>query len=440
VVSGLPPVTVGTAGHVDHGKTALVAALTGIDTDRLAQEKARGLSIELGFAALPLPSGRTMSLVDVPGHERFIRTMVAGATGIDAYLMVIAATDGVQEQTVEHARILEALQIPAGIVVITKTDLALPGAAVAQARRLMPGAPVVVCPPALSDRAAPVGLALDALAGRLRARATRPDPFPILHVDRSFTVAGAGTVVTGTLIAGALAAGDRVAVYPDEREARVRGLEVHDESVPRAVAGQRVAVNLAGVPRAAVSRGDALATPGALRTAFVIDAAPGTLHGEVGGRVHVHHGTRATSARVTGGAAGGLRLRLGRPLLVAPGDALVLRDAAGRRTLGGAVVLRRPGPGPPPATAPEPVVVSVRRPDALALADRLGAAELARAEAEVRGAIARDGHLTLPDLRDRLGVSRRQAKALLDYFDAAGVTRRRADDSRVLRSRRGRGS
>jgi selenocysteine-specific elongation factor len=433
VLTGGAPLTVGTAGHVDHGKTALVAALTGIDTDRLAEEKARGLSIELGFAAVPLPSRRPMSLIDVPGHERFIRTMVAGATGIDAYLMVIAANEGVREQTVEHARILGALGITAGIVVITKTDLAPGGAAAAQARELLPGAPVVVCPPAQAARGAPVRDALDAMAERLRGRATKPGQSSILHVDRCFTIAGAGTVVTGTLLSGELSPGDRLTVYPQEREVRVRGVQIHGETVLRALAGQRVAVNLARVARSAIARGDALATAGALRPAYVIDADGRALGGVLPPAVHVHHGTRATPARA-GWDAGGqiVRLRCRRPLLVAPGDALVLRDGAGRRTLGGAVVLASPLPTAQHPPAPS-AGVSVRRPAALTLAQRVGEAELARVEAEIRDAIAADGQLTLPGLRDRLAVSRREAKAFLDYFDQIGVTRRRADDTRVLR-------
>jgi selenocysteine-specific elongation factor len=432
VVTGAP-LTVGTAGHVDHGKTALVAALTGIDTDRLAQEKARGLSIELGFAAVALPSGRPMSLIDVPGHERFIRTMVAGATGIDAFLMVIAATEGVREQTVEHARILGALGIDAGIVAITKTDLASPAPAVAQARALLPGAPVVVCPPEQAARGALVRRALDAMAGRLRGRATKPGQSCILHVDRCFTIAGAGTVVTGTLLSGELSPGDCLAVYPQEREVRVRGVQVHGLRVARALAGQRVAVNLARVARSAIARGDALATPGALRAAFTLEVAPATLPADLPPEVHVHHGTRATPARVGRGraTASAIRLRCRRPLLVAPGDALVLRDGAGRRTLGGAVVLASPVPAAHPSVPT--TSASDRRPAVLTLAQRVGDDELARVEAEIRAAIATDEQLTLPGLRDRLGVSRREAKAVLDYFDEIGVTRRRADDTRVLR-------
>ena len=410
--------------------------MTGTDTDRLPQEKARGLSIELGFAAVSLPSGRGMSLVDVPGHERFIRTMVAGVTGIDAYLMVIAATDGVREQTVEHARILRALGIDAGLVVITKTDLAAPDAAAAQARELLPGVRMIVCPPRAADRRAPVVGALDRLALELPGRASTPAGPAVLHVDRCFTVAGAGTVVTGTLVSGAVGVADRLTIYPHLREVRVRGVQVHGEPVPAAVAGQRVAINLARVPSGGLERGDALGAAGALRPSFVVDVAADALDGDPPSVVHAHHGTRVTAARVVRRSGAGIvRLRCRHPLLIAPGDVVVLRDAARRRTLGGGVCLTpaRPAPVNVGGTAPAPAA----RPGALGLAERLGAAELARVEAEIRAAIAGEGPLTLPGLRDRLGVSRRQAKAFLDYFDAVGVTRRRADDTRVLRRRAG---
>jgi selenocysteine-specific elongation factor len=427
------PLTVGTAGHVDHGKTALVAALTGTDTDRLPQEKARGLSIELGFAAVSLPSGRAMSLVDVPGHERFIRTMVAGVTGIDAYLMVIAASEGVREQTVEHARILRALGIDAGLVIVTKTDLAAPDVAAEQARELLPGVRVIICPPRTADRRAPVIAALERLALELPGRASTPAGPAILHVDRCFTVAGAGTVVTGTLVSGAVGLADRLTLYPHEREVRVRGLQVHGAPVPAAVAGQRVAINLARVPSGGLERGDALAAAGALRPSFVVDVAADALDGDPPSAVHAHHGTRVTAARVVRRPGAGIvRLRCRRPLLIAPGDVVVLRDAAGRRTLGGVVCVTPPRPAPVSVGDTAPCAA---RPQALGLAERLGPAELARVEAEIRAAIAAEGRLTLPGLRDRLGVSRRQAKAFLDYFDAVGLTRRRADDTRVLRRR-----
>jgi selenocysteine-specific elongation factor len=435
------PLTVGTAGHVDHGKTALVKALTGTDTDRLAEEKARGLSIELGFAEVELASGRRLSLIDVPGHERFIRTMVSGATGIDCYLMVVAATEGVRQQTLEHAQILRALSIDAGIIVVTKTDLADPAAARRGAAELLPGAEVVVCPPRMADRRAPVLAALERAAQRARGRTAEPGQPPILHIDRCFSVAGAGTVVTGTLVCGELAAGDRLTVLPQDVEVRVRGLQVHGRQVPRAQAGQRVAVNLARGRRVAIERGEVLAGPGAVAPSFVLEAA---LHGAAAQHgvprlVHVHHGTRATPARARGIPASDLiRLHLRQALMARPGDHIVLRDAASRRTLGGAVVVdphpagrrRASAPAAPPAR-----LAPTRAPAALGLAATVDTTELARVEAEIRAAVAADGYLTLPGLRDRLGISRGRAKAFLDYFDNAGVTLRRADDRRVLRGR-----
>ena len=235
--------TLGTAGHIDHGKTALIRALTGVDTDRLPEERRRGISIELGYAALSLPSGRRLSVVDVPGHERFVRTMVAGATGIDLFLMVVAADDGVMPQTREHAAVLRALGVDTGVVAVTKADVADPAAALAGAAELLPGAEAV----AVSARE---GTGLDALlaaleraAGGLRGRADAGGAAR-LHVDRAFTIRGAGTVVTGTLWSGSIGRGDAVTLLPAGRAARVRGVQVHDEPVDRAGAGRRVAINL----------------------------------------------------------------------------------------------------------------------------------------------------------------------------------------------------
>src|SRR5215218_7126930 len=192
-----PPLTLGTAGHIDHGKTALVRALTGVDTDRLPEERARGISIELGYAPLVLPSGRRLSVVDVPGHERFVRTMVAGATGIDLFLMVVAADDGVMPQTREHAAVLAALGVSVGVVAVTKSDVADPARAAQEAAALLPGAEIVAV-------SAKTGVGLDELRAaltRAAARASgRAGAGPLrLHVDRAFSVRGAGTVVTGTL-------------------------------------------------------------------------------------------------------------------------------------------------------------------------------------------------------------------------------------------------
>jgi selenocysteine-specific elongation factor len=333
------PLTLGTAGHVDHGKTTLVAALTGVDTDRLPEEKARGLTIALGYAPLRLPSGRTLSLVDVPGHERFVRTMVAGATGIDAFLMVVAADDGVMPQTREHAEVLRALGVTAGVVAVTKSDLADPSAAAEEARELLPGREVAaVC--------ARTGVGLDGLAAALdravaplasRAGAAGP---PRLHVDRVFTVAGRGTVVTGTLWSGTVAVGDVLEVAPRGTAARIRGVEVHDRPLARASAGQRVALNLAGVRVSEVERGDVVALPGTLRPATVLDCALTLRDPRANERVQVHHGTRDAAGRLARLSDDGLwQVRLERPLLACDGDRVVVRRLSPPDTLGGGVVL-----------------------------------------------------------------------------------------------------
>src|SRR3954466_4899735 len=196
------PLTLGTAGHIDHGKTVLVRALTGVDTDRLPEEQERGISIELGYAPLELPSGRRLSVVDVPGHERFVRTMVAGATGIDLFLMVVAADDGVMPQTREHAAVLRALAVARGVVAVTKADVADPARAAAEAAGLLPGAEIVPVAAREGRGAEALRAALERAAATVDATAARGDrrAGPLrLHVDRSFTIRGAGTVVTGTL-------------------------------------------------------------------------------------------------------------------------------------------------------------------------------------------------------------------------------------------------
>src|SRR5690242_7373311 len=195
------PLTLGTAGHIDHGKTALIRALTGVDTDRLPEERARGISIELGYAALSLPSGRRLSVIDVPGHERFVRTMVAGATGIDLYLMTVAADDGVMPQTREHAAVLRALGIGTGVVAVTKIDLADSEIAMLEASELLPAAEVVAVSARTGEGLDELGAALDRAVLTVNSRAGASG-FARLHVDRVFTIRGAGTVVTGTLWSG----------------------------------------------------------------------------------------------------------------------------------------------------------------------------------------------------------------------------------------------
>jgi selenocysteine-specific elongation factor len=355
VAEPAPPLTLGTAGHIDHGKTALIAALTGSDTDRLPEEHRRGISIELGYASLELPSGRRLSVIDVPGHERFVRTMVAGATGIDLYLMTIAADDGVMPQTREHAAVLAALGVEVGVVAITKTDLLDPEPALEEAAVLLPRASRVAVCARTGAGMAELRVALDDAVARLGDERGRDadGAGTRLHVDRSFTVHGAGTVVTGTLWSGAIGRGDEVVVLPAGRRTRVRGVQVHDRPVHDAGAGQRVALNLVGVDRHEVVRGDVIAQRGGeLRATYRVDAALEWIdeahrpaHGD---RVQVHHGTRESPARLTELGGRFWQLRLEAPLVPAAGDRVVIRRIAPPDTLGGGVVLqahpRRHGP------------------------------------------------------------------------------------------------
>jgi len=380
------PLTLGTAGHIDHGKTAIVLALTGKDTDRLPEEKARGISIALGYAPLRLPSGRVLSVVDVPGHERFVRTMVAGATGIDLYLMVVAADDGVMPQTREHAAVLAALGVTVGVVAITKADLAAPERAASEAAELLPDAEIVPVSARTGSGLEKLRAALERAAARAESRAGAG---PLrLHVDRVFTVRGAGTVVTGTLWSGAAEKGTQVTVLPGGKPARVRGVEVHDEPVERAEAGQRVALNLGGVARDEVARGDVVvagesggaagsgrgasggaagsgraasggpagagraATGGTPAATYRVDVelswATPESRPDGGARIAVHHGTRESAARLVELGGRFFQLRLEEPIVPAAGDRLVIRSLAPPDTLGGGVVLdpspRRHGP------------------------------------------------------------------------------------------------
>jgi selenocysteine-specific elongation factor len=339
------PLTVGTAGHIDHGKTWLVRALTGKDTDRLPEEKARGISIDLGYAPLDLPDGRRLSLIDVPGHERFIRNMVAGASGIDLFLLVIDATEGARPQTHEHLAILRLLGIERGVVAVTKADAADPAMlelAVSEAHELVPGAPVIAVSAKTSEgldelraalASATAGLEHHALLGATR-----------LYVDRSFTLRGIGTVVTGTLRSGSVGEGDELRAEPAGIDVRVRSVQVHDEPVERAEAGQRVALALPGIERSALHRGDALAEAGAYPVSYRLDVELAELE-PIGDhvRVHVHHGTTETPARIVRVGDRFAQLRLASPVVSARNDRIVLRNGT---TLGGGRIL---DPAPPRA-------------------------------------------------------------------------------------------
>jgi len=356
----MPSLVLGTAGHIDHGKSALVKALTGTDPDRLPEEKERGVTIELGFARLELPSGRTMGVVDVPGHEKFVRQMVAGATGIDVVMLVVAADDGVMPQTREHLAIIDLLGIDEGVVAITKSDLADDewlGLVRADVARLLEGTSLQGAPIVEVSAKTGAGLpalleTLDMLAGETKAR--QANLSMRLPVDRVFTIAGAGTVVTGTMWSGSVSREDPVEVYPSGVRGRVRGVQVHGESVDKAQAGQRVAVNLAGVERDEVRRGDVLATPGTLTVTDRFDArftflgAPGDDRPfESGTRVHVNHGTREVLGRVllmdvesvAPGGSALAQVRLEEPLAPRYDDRFIVRSYSPVYTVGGGVVL-----------------------------------------------------------------------------------------------------
>jgi selenocysteine-specific elongation factor len=498
----MKPLTLGTAGHIDHGKTALIRALTGVDTDRLPEERARGISIELGYASLTLPSGRRLSVVDVPGHERFVRTMVAGATGIDLFLMTIAADDGVMPQTREHARVLDALGVTTGVVAVTKSDLADPELALLEASEFVPGAEAVAVSARTGAGLDELRAALERAAARVGSRADG-DSAARLHIDRVFTIRGAGTVVTGTLWSGAIGRGDELTILPGMRRARVRSVQVHDEPVELAAAGQRVAVNLTGLATDQIDRGDVLvAGDGAVRPTYRVDAELDFNHADsepdTGDRVQIHHGTREAPARLTWLGGRFWQIRLEQPLVPAAGDRLVVRRVAPPDTLGGGRVLdpgpRRHGPsrevtarlerlargeapeptGRAPMAPRTPSEARPQRPlsgstlateqqlrDAGAeppLDSELDAADLAALREagravrvskslhyhadvldEIRDRLIElagrnGGSVTLAQLRDELGTSRKFAQALLEHFDSEKVTIRRGDEH-VLRRR-----
>ena len=331
---------VGTAGHIDHGKTWLVRALTGKDTDRLPEEHERGISIDLGYAPLELPGGLHLSLVDVPGHERFVRNMVAGATGIDLFLLVIDAAEGARAQTLEHLAILRLLGVERGVVAVTKADAVEPDAlelAVAEAAELVPGAEVVAV-------SAKTGAGLDELRGALARAAEsveRPERFAAtrLWIDRAFSLRGVGTVVTGTLWSGSIAAGDLLRLGPNGRTVRARSVQVHDQSVEEAHAGQRVAVNLPAIEREELRRGDALVEPGYYPVSYRLDVVLDELE-PVPAAVKVHLGTADVAARLVRSGRFA-QLRLEEPVVAARGDRFVLRTS---KTVGGGRVI---DPAPP---------------------------------------------------------------------------------------------
>jgi selenocysteine-specific elongation factor len=351
-------VIIGTAGHIDHGKTSLIRALTGIETDRFEEEKRRGITIDLGFAYFDLPSGRRAGIVDVPGHERFIRNMLAGASGVDLVLLVISAEEGVMPQTQEHLDILTLLNVKKGIVVLTKSDLVDEdwlGMIQEEIREklqksFLKDAPMIcvssVTRQGLQELVETMDIMLEQVEPKKIQESLR------LPIDRVFTMTGFGTVVTGTLVEGILKEGDAVEIYPKTLMTRVRMIQVHGEVVKEAFAGQRVAVNLAGVNKSDLHRGDVLAKPESLRTTHIIDASiqmlestERTIHHWM--RVRLYQGTKEVLCRVVlldrevlnPGESCFAQLHLEEEVAFKYGDHVVLRFYSPLETIGGGMIL-----------------------------------------------------------------------------------------------------
>ncbi len=506
---------VGTAGHVDHGKTALVKALTGVDTDRLAEERRRGLTIELGFAPLELPDGKVLGVVDVPGHEHFIPTMLAGCAGMDLVLLAIAADEGPMPQTREHLAILSLLGMERGIIVLTRSDLGERQGLRQQVAELVQGtfleqAPVVPVSAVSGQGINELKEYLAALA--FQAAPPADGPFR-LHVDRVFSVSGSGTVVTGSLTGGPLRQGETVTLWPSQRQARIRTLQCHGKPVEMLPSGCRAAVNLAGVKVHQINRGDTLAPANSLTLTQRLDVSLSVLAQSPYGvknnsTLHLHHGGRAVTARcillgqdrLLPGTSGFAQLRLDTPLAAAPGDKFVVRFFSPVLTIGGGVVVdatpplrgrkdprriarlerlaagycqqeqaqpvqaipsrpqsdpvmeqalcmryREAGLCPPSNREMEayfPTELAACRAAGRALADRGVLAPLSP-QYRAWGASCEEAQrylrhhfgsatFTLAQARDLLGISRRYALLLLEYWDRIRVTKRMGEGRRFL--------
>ncbi len=352
-------VILGTAGHIDHGKTSLIGSLTGIDTDRLKEEKLRGITIELGFAHMDMPGGERLGIVDVPGHEKFVKHMVAGATGIDLVALVIAADEGIMPQTREHMEICELLRVKKGLVVLTKIDLVDDPDWLEMVRddtvEFLKGTFLEGCE--ILPVSAATGEGLDELRKSLARLFAEVEPKSAdgpfrLPVDRVFTMRGFGTVITGTSISGRLQVGDPVVIYPSELKSKVRGLQVHGDDIQEVLPGQRTAVNLQGMERALIQRGDVLASPGALAASHMIDiqldllsSAPRPLKHRA--KIRFHTGTAEHLATIVlldreelkPGEKTFAQVRLDQPTGVLRGDRFVLRSYSPVQTIGGGTIL-----------------------------------------------------------------------------------------------------
>src|SRR6267143_2537688 len=348
---------IATAGHVDHGKSTLITALTGIDPDRLREERERGMTIDLGFAWLRLASGDEIGIVDVPGHQDFIRNMLAGVGPVDGVLLVVALDEGVMPQTREHLAILRVLGVDRGVVALTKRDLVddeWASLARADVSAALQGTPLAAAPMIEVSATAKTGLtdlvaALDSILEKAPAR--RDVGRPRLGIDRAFTLTGFGTVVTGTLVDGSFATGDEIEILPTGQRARIRGIQTHKRALESASPGSRVALNLTGVEKDELERGMVIVRPGTLAPVSVISARIEVLRSASDSLAHdeavkVHVGTAEVMARVSlleaatiePGASSWVQLRLATPLAVAVGDRFVIRRPSPPETLGGGAV------------------------------------------------------------------------------------------------------
>ncbi|HEX6220853.1 MAG TPA: selenocysteine-specific translation elongation factor [Acidimicrobiia bacterium] len=344
---------VGTAGHVDHGKSTLIQRITGRNPDRWAEERKRGLTIDLGFAWTTLPGGLEVSFVDVPGHERFLKNMLAGIEAIDFALFVVAADEGWMPQSEEHLAVLDLLEVRQGVVAVTKSDVVEPDLldlAMAETEEQLAGTSLESAPVLAVSGVTGAGVPdlLRTMAEELSIRRDADTGRPRLWVDRSFAVPGAGTIVTGTLLDGSLSVDDSVMIYPGERETRIRGIQSHETTHPSVGPGRRVALNLAGIDHHELARGDMIGLPGqwvtsdrvvvSLRTARFVDEL------DQRGAYQLHIGSSAHRVEITGMRAGGAVLQTDTPIPVAVGDRFILRDTGRRLVVGGGRVVD-PTPG-----------------------------------------------------------------------------------------------
>ncbi len=354
----LKQIILGTAGHIDHGKTSLIKALTGTNTDRLKEEQLRGITIELGFASMTLPGGQHLGIVDVPGHEKFVKTMVAGATGIDMVAMVIAADEGIMPQTREHMEICMLLQLQYGLVVLTKVDmvdeewleLVMDDVRTFAKGTFLENAPILPVSSVTGQGIPELVQALETLSASIPERSTT-NLFR-LPVDRVFTMKGFGTVITGTLISGMIRVGDPVMIYPVGVTSKVRGIQVHNASVDQAVSGMRTAINFQGLEKTAINRGDVLSSPNALTPSYMIDTVCQYLGSNKKPiknrtRIRFHTGTSEVlgnlilldSEELEPGSTTVVQLRLDAPVVLVKDDRFVIRSYSPVRTIGGGSVL-----------------------------------------------------------------------------------------------------